>query len=176
MFLSEIRSIDGSVHTHTHTLTGSNFGKYVDAMALHFELHTKMQIKNKYSYFKKRVYPPLSFFSYIQQTMRIWYLQTMTQDNQLILTVLSLIEVASINITPRQNWTKYHLILIQKHIAVPVAQSVSARYLYSSTSEKFWGREFEPHLEHIFLKCFFQIYLGNLIVNRWRHYRGCHIS
>ena len=58
MFLSEIRPIDGSVHTHTHTLTGSNFGKYVDAMALHFELHTKMPIKNKYSYFKKRVYPP----------------------------------------------------------------------------------------------------------------------
>ena len=62
--MSEIRPIDGSVHTHTHThtLTGSNFGKYVDAMALHFELHTKMPIKNKYSYLKKRVYPPYHFF------------------------------------------------------------------------------------------------------------------
>ena len=59
--MSEIRPIDGSVHTHT--LTGSNFGKYVDAMALHFELHTKMPIKNKYSYFKKKsVPPPIIFF------------------------------------------------------------------------------------------------------------------
>ena len=34
---------------------------------------------------------------------------------------------------------------------VPVAQSVSARYLYSSTSEKCRGCEFEPHLEQFVL-------------------------
>ena len=34
---------------------------------------------------------------------------------------------------------------------VPVAQSVSARYLYSSTCEKCRGCEFEPHLEQWFL-------------------------
>ena len=32
----------------------------------------------------------------------------------------------------------------------PVAQSVSARYLYSSTCEKCRGCEFEPHLEQCF--------------------------
>ena len=33
---------------------------------------------------------------------------------------------------------------------VPVAQSVSARYLYSSTCEKCRGCEFEPHLGQYF--------------------------
>ena len=38
----------------------------------------------------------------------------------------------------------------QSHLHVPVAQSVSARYLYCSTCEKCRGCEFEPHLEQWF--------------------------
>lgn len=38
----------------------------------------------------------------------------------------------------------------QSHLHVPVAQSVSAQYLYCSTCEKCRGCEFEPHLEQWF--------------------------